>query len=214
MPPKTHQLVIRNDDDTPFAIDCLFDPSSAPFLAVGETPTSLEPGTSASVEVAFFPRDAGKARASIPFQINGMYTVHVDVSGEGVPLRVELANPEDASVNFGSLREEQSCAREIKIANRGKLPGRRCDSRRRASRRSATPPSSPPPPRRSDRSSFPRTRRAPSGSCSRPRDDRGRFRFRSRFPSRGARSLFCRRFGARASASRCDSPGTTWTSAR
>ena len=53
MPPKTHQLVIRNDDDKPFAIDCLFDPSSAPFLAVGETPTSLEPGKSASVEVEF-----------------------------------------------------------------------------------------------------------------------------------------------------------------
>ena len=122
MPPKKHQLVIRNDDDKPFAIDCLFDPSSAPFLAVGETPTSLEPGKSASVEVEFFPRVVGKARASIPFQINGLYTVHVNVSGEGVPLRVELANPEDASVNFGSLREGQSCSREIKIANRGKLP--------------------------------------------------------------------------------------------
>ena len=65
-------------------------------------------------------RRQGARVDSVPDQRDG--TVHVDVSGEGVPLRVELANPEDASVNFGSLREGQSCAREIKIANRGKLP--------------------------------------------------------------------------------------------
>ena len=165
------------------------------------------------MEVAFFPRGAGKARASIPFQINGMYTVHVDVSGEGVPLRVELANPEDASVNFGSLREGQSCRQRDQNRQPGKLPTEvrlteACvealrDAAVVAAAATAKRPLVVPPHKTGTiRLVFAPKRRSRPFQV--PLEG---------FPRWGARSLFVDA-RARASASRCDSPGTTWTSAR
>ena len=58
----------------------------------------------------------------IPFQINGLYNVNVVINGEGVPLRLDLANAAQTAVNFGSLRGGQSATRELKLVNRSRLP--------------------------------------------------------------------------------------------
>jgi hypothetical protein len=47
MPPRTQTLTISNEDEKPFAIDCLFDSAAMPFLALDDSPTMLAPGTSA-----------------------------------------------------------------------------------------------------------------------------------------------------------------------
>jgi len=122
MPARTATLSVSNEDEKAFAVDCLFDSAASPFLSLGDAPTMLEPGTSADMTVAFAPREAKEYRAVIPFQINGLYTVNVAVTGEGVPLRLDLANPAHTSVNFGSLRAGQSSTREVKLVNRSRLP--------------------------------------------------------------------------------------------
>jgi hydrocephalus-inducing protein len=82
MPARTQTLTISNDDEKPFAIDCLFDSAAMPFLQLGDAPTMLAPGHSADMTVSFSPREAKDYRAVIPFQINGLYTVNVAVTGE------------------------------------------------------------------------------------------------------------------------------------
>jgi len=122
MPPRTQTLTISNEDEKPFAIDCLFDSAAWPYLALDDAPTMLAPGTSADMTVSFMPREAKEYRAVIPFQINGLYNVNVVITGEGVPLRLDVANAAQTAVNFGSLRGGQSATRELKLVNRSRLP--------------------------------------------------------------------------------------------
>jgi len=67
---------------------------------------------STDMTVSFMPRESRDYRAVIPFQINGLYNVNVVVTGEGVPLRLDLANPAQTAVSFGSLKGGQSSTRE------------------------------------------------------------------------------------------------------
>jgi hypothetical protein len=41
-------------------------------------------------------------------------------AGEGAPLRLELANPQQASVAFGAVSRGSSCSRTLQLVNRGK----------------------------------------------------------------------------------------------
>lgn len=42
--------------------------------------------------------------ARLPLEINGLFTMHVDFKGEGTPMRVECANPDQQAISFGSVR--------------------------------------------------------------------------------------------------------------
>jgi hypothetical protein len=45
------------------------------------------------IPIMFAPREAKGYAFSVPFVVNGSYTVKVAVIGEGCPARLELANP-------------------------------------------------------------------------------------------------------------------------
>ena len=102
-------------------IDCLFDSAAMPFpsqrLAHYARPRSLG-GHDCFVHAEGI---EGLPRCySVPDQ----RVVHRQRRrpGEGVPLRLDLANPAQTSVNFGSLRGGQSSTREVKLVNRSRLP--------------------------------------------------------------------------------------------
>ena len=56
----------------------------------------------------------------IKFELNGLYTVNVNVKGEGCLLKVELANPTQSLVALGSLRVGQEATRKVLLVNKSK----------------------------------------------------------------------------------------------
>merc|ERR1712147_589184 len=120
MSPAHTVLTAINRDERDVSIDCLFE--GAPHLEVGTAGATLAPGEPLNVPIVFKPLKAVTYRDVVPFEISGLYTVQVAVTGEGTPLRVELANPAHATMTFGALRSGQMVQKDVRIVNRSKLP--------------------------------------------------------------------------------------------
>ncbi len=60
------------------------------------------------------------ARAAL--QVAGLFTIPVQLRGEGCPLALELANPAQQRVNFGSVMARQSATRTVPLVNRSRAP--------------------------------------------------------------------------------------------
>ena len=72
-------------------------------MAVDCPPSVLAPGASQDVSISFCPCGAQQYNEVVPIRINGLYTVKLALLGEGVPLRVELANPAHRALNLGAI---------------------------------------------------------------------------------------------------------------
>ena len=72
-------------------------------MAVDCPPSVLAPGASQDVSISFCPCEAQQYNEVVPIRINGLYTVKLALLGEGVPLRVELANPAHRALNLGAI---------------------------------------------------------------------------------------------------------------
>jgi hydrocephalus-inducing protein len=119
--PMQEHAVLRitnNEFDKDVSFDCLFQ--KLPFLEVKAEPTVLKPNQAVDVPIIFTPRDVQKYSEQIPFELNGLYTVNVTVEGEGCLLKVDLLNPAQALVSFGSLRVGQESSRRVRLVNRSK----------------------------------------------------------------------------------------------
>jgi hydrocephalus-inducing protein len=105
------------------SLQCLFPRS--PHLDVGCDAAVLRPGTSMDVPLIFYPHEAGPCSFVVPFEVNGLHVVVVNVKGEGVPMVIECADaaalggtPPD--IAFGALRPGQSATRTLVLANRSR----------------------------------------------------------------------------------------------
>ena len=78
----------------------------------------LKPNQAVDVPIVFTPRDVQQYSEQIPFELNGLYTVNVTVQGEGCLLKVDLQNPAQALVSFGSLRVGQESVRRVRKEGR------------------------------------------------------------------------------------------------
>lgn len=117
--PETAILRVANNDlDEDISFDCLFE--KKPHLEVQCAATVLRPGEAVEVPVVFAPRDVRRYTDVIPFEVNGLYTVSVAITGEGTPLKVELVNPAQMQLNFGTLRVGQESTRTVHLVNRSK----------------------------------------------------------------------------------------------
>ncbi|XP_068693384.1 hydrocephalus-inducing protein homolog [Montipora foliosa] len=120
MPLKQATLIIRNVDDKDISIESQFE--NCAHLEVNCQPGVLVPNQSIEVEISFYPREARKYHEIIPFEINGLSTMNVEILGEGTEMKVEVANPLDRKVNFGALRVGQTSQRSLKLVNRSPAP--------------------------------------------------------------------------------------------
>ena len=57
-------------------------------LEVNCQPGVLVPNQSIEVEISFYPREAKKYHEIIPFEINGLSTMNVEIFGEGTEMKV------------------------------------------------------------------------------------------------------------------------------
>lgn len=82
----------------------------------------LAPGHSQDIPISFKPTMAQTYDAAVPIRVNGLYNINILLTGEGVPLRVELAKPEQLQrgLTFGAVPCGSSCSRTLSLVNRGR----------------------------------------------------------------------------------------------
>lgn len=121
-------LRLTNNDAQPVAVD----PQWGGIAGVGQTEGTdvwgidlpacvLQPGEVKEGAILFRPAAAQSYALRVPLEINGLYTVHLDVKGEGSPLRIEPVNPAQRTVHFGAVPRGQSATRTVSIVNRGRV---------------------------------------------------------------------------------------------
>jgi hydrocephalus-inducing protein len=111
-------LTVTNNDDGEVSIDCLY--KTAPWLEVHTSPTVLKSGDKVDIPIRFMPRSEQKYREIVPFDVNGLQTINVEVLGEGIKGRVELVNEEQQTISFGAVRIGQKQTVTVPIVNRSK----------------------------------------------------------------------------------------------
>ena len=63
-------------------------------------PNVFQPGEKRDVEIRFYPRELKQYFERIAFEINGLSTTYIDVSGQGVEMRVSCNEGKKDSVLF------------------------------------------------------------------------------------------------------------------
>jgi len=134
----TASLVVTNrESDKNVQVEAILDPS---VLAQGSTvsasdittelagfsiepyDTIIPPGQSVTIPIRFHPSAIRSYSLSLPFEINGLYRFPLQLTGEGIPFRVELQNPSQSIVNLGQLRPKETRTQSVVIENKSKIP--------------------------------------------------------------------------------------------
>jgi hypothetical protein len=76
------------------------------------------------VPIIFTPREITTIRETVTFDINNVHKMSVVIKGEGIPLKLELANSEQENVNFGVARVGTEVSKTVQLTNRSKRPVR------------------------------------------------------------------------------------------
>ena len=116
----TTVLTLVNEDEHEVYFDMPYDPDD--FLTASVDRTTIAPGEFATVSVAFAPQAAGHFSTTLPFLINGLWSVSVAISGEGCDLRLELSDPNQQQLQLGMVSLSQSLFRSVGLVNRSRRP--------------------------------------------------------------------------------------------
>lgn len=124
MPPQRRALVITNTETAEMSVHCLS--KSLPHLGVQFESCLLSHGESVKAVLEFRPIEPTKYKETITFEINGFFEKSVTIQGEGSQMKIELANPTQKIVNFGTLQIDEKgfahCSRSVKLVNRSLTP--------------------------------------------------------------------------------------------
>lgn len=71
------------------SVECHYENTA--YLEIHSNPGVLAPDETMKVEFLFYPREAIHYHKTIPFEINGLSTMNVDVFGEGTDMKVRNA---------------------------------------------------------------------------------------------------------------------------
>lgn len=111
---------LTNCEAQDLSYDIPFD--DLPHLQVKPKAGVLTPGEIRDVTFTFTPSAEKEYSERVPVEVNGLYSVPVTVTGEGTPLRLELADSSLRTLNLGSLRPGQRNSQDVRLVNRSKLP--------------------------------------------------------------------------------------------
>ncbi|TPX54724.1 hypothetical protein PhCBS80983_g05802 [Powellomyces hirtus] len=113
-------LEVTNDDVIDINLEML--PFESMAFIVKRSVSSLSPGETATIEIAFQPREGVAYGEIIKLEINGLSTVDFTVKGQGTDYRVEPLHPEQRTIHFGAASIGHVVQKSIKIINRSAIP--------------------------------------------------------------------------------------------
>jgi len=70
----------------------------------------------------FTPRDIKSYSDTVTFDFNNLYKVDVQIKGEGIPLHLELKDPDQAFLDFGIVTVGGDITKTVPIVNKSKKP--------------------------------------------------------------------------------------------
>lgn len=119
-------LELVNNDDSAISIETNFE--KKPFLDVqlspGEVllPSTKDKEEKLSIPIIFTPRDIQKYHEVVTFDFNGIYKIDVVIKGEGIPMNVELVDPDQHIVDFGILSKGSDTTKTVNLINKSRKP--------------------------------------------------------------------------------------------
>ena len=124
--PKKIVLEIINLDNSAIAVETTFEkkPYLDVQLAPGQVlvPSTKEAPIKLEIPIIFTPREIKKYQETISFEFNNLYTIDVTITGEGIPMQLELVDPDQAVVDFGVVSVGGDVTRTIPLVNKSKKP--------------------------------------------------------------------------------------------
>ena len=113
MTPATRTLTLRNNDTLPVSVEPQWTNTEEWQLEL--VPGVLQPGESRQGVITFKPSAQGPYTARLPLEVNGLYTVAVELRGEGAHMALEVADQAKRTVNFGGVTRGQSSTRVVQV---------------------------------------------------------------------------------------------------
>lgn len=74
------------------------------------------------IPIMFTPRDIKSYNDTVTFDFNNLYKVDVQIKGEGIPLHLELKDPDQAFLDFGIVTVGGDITKTVPIVNKSKKP--------------------------------------------------------------------------------------------
>lgn len=124
IPSKHHGIPVASAHSAGCLQDISYDInySNTPELALEATPTVLAKGEEATVPFTFKPAALGTVRHRISIEINGLYTMHLEVLAQVVPRAVEVTDPTHKTFALGSIKSGSVRTYTVSFTNRALLP--------------------------------------------------------------------------------------------
>jgi hydrocephalus-inducing protein len=124
--PLKKMLVAHNVDSSAISIETDFEkkPHLDVLLTPGQVlmPDSAGEADKLQIPILFTPRDIRSYQETVTFDFNGLYKVDVLVKGEGIPLQLELKDPDQAFLDFGIVSVGGDVTKTVPLVNRSKKP--------------------------------------------------------------------------------------------
>ena len=121
---KTAYLEIVNNDDSAINIETNFEKQSHldVQLAPGQVllPSTKDKVEMLKVPIIFTPREMRKYHEVVKFNFNGVYFIDFEIKGEGIPMIVQLQDPEQHLVDFGIVGVGSTHDRTVNIINKSR----------------------------------------------------------------------------------------------
>ena len=114
--------VSNRERDQNISLDLLYEGKQGDqsIFEVLSSSSVLSPGETIEIPVTFSPKEAKRYTDTIPFEVNGLYTVNVSLSGLGTQLKLSLADASQSVVKFPQTRVGELVTKEVVLVNRSK----------------------------------------------------------------------------------------------
>ncbi|OCT82470.1 hypothetical protein XELAEV_18025000mg [Xenopus laevis] len=120
MQPIRKTLIITNKDEREVSMDCLY--SNTAHIEVDFHADVLIPGGQMEIPITFYPRAAIAYQETVIFQMNGHSKQAVNLQGQGIEMKVEVADPKYKVTNCGAVSIGQVVKKSIPIVNNSLCP--------------------------------------------------------------------------------------------
>jgi hydrocephalus-inducing protein len=123
MPNRT-TLQLVNNDNSAISIESMFE--KKPYLDVQLAPGQvLLPSTKdkkemLEVPIIFTPREIRKYSEVVQLDFNGIYKIDFTIKGEGIPMNVELQDPDQHTIDFGIQPIGADVCKTVNLLNKSK----------------------------------------------------------------------------------------------
>ena len=118
-------LEITNMDNSAISVETNFE--RKPYLDVQLSPGQVllpfsQNNEKLEVPIIFTPTEIKKYSETITFDFNNLYKIDVVLTGEGIPMQLELHDPDQAFVDFGIVSVGGDVTKSIPLINKSKKP--------------------------------------------------------------------------------------------